>query len=238
MPTTTAVLRQYALHFLFTPNPPQPAIGSTEIPAPARNPFAFTHAANALDRDKIVIPAGWDSWGKIAILRDGFEASRWGEAWERDMESFAYASASSNPQIKESTLVLAPAGGARALFSTLVGADRGPPPRSLPPIIQPTPEQVFLQQHYENLAKDPSRDPRATFRQPTADGLGAQPSGVVGPLGTSSFSLPSVEKALVDMESSADKDKERDRNTGGTRSSAQSGPTSSRRVCRLLWQGL
>jgi dynein light intermediate chain 1 len=34
-----------------------------------------------------VVPAGWDSWGKIVVLRDGFEAKTWGEAWERDLES-------------------------------------------------------------------------------------------------------------------------------------------------------
>jgi dynein light intermediate chain 1 len=207
-------------------------MGSTDIPAPARNPFKFTHSANALDRDRIVIPAGWDSWGKIKILRDEFEPSRWADSWDKDMESFAFAITqptstkdahpSKAPSSTEATLALPIPHGARAYFTVLVGPDRGPTIQPLPSIIQPIPEQTFLQQHYETLAKDPGRDPRATFRQPavavdgatissSAGGAGGVGVGVVGPLGSSSFSLPSVEKALVEMEGGNDKDMLRDR---------------------------
>lgn len=85
MPQTLQVLRQYALHLLFTPPAPSPGLAA-EGAAPARNPFPFQHKANTLDRDHIVVPAGWDSWGKIAVLRDGFDAKAWGEAWENDIE--------------------------------------------------------------------------------------------------------------------------------------------------------
>lgn len=69
------------------PPPPSPVMaGGTEAPAPVRNPFPFQHKPNTLDRDRIVVPAGWDSWGKIAVLREGFDAKTWGEAWERDLE--------------------------------------------------------------------------------------------------------------------------------------------------------
>jgi hypothetical protein len=57
-----------------------------EPQAPIRNIFPFSHKPNTLDRDRIVVPAGWDSWGKIAIMRDGFDAKTWGEAWERDLD--------------------------------------------------------------------------------------------------------------------------------------------------------
>lgn len=220
VPTTMAVLRQYALHYLFLPSPPQPVIGSTDAPAPVRNLFKFNHPANALDRDRIVIPAGWDSWGKIKILRDDFEPSRWADAWEKDMDSFAPTRTVNGtaPTLGESLLTPPISGGARANFKVLVGSDRGPAAQSLPPIIKPVPEQVFLQQHYETLAKDPARDPRASFRQPavavdgasissSASGAGGVGVGVVGPLGSSSFSLPSVEKALVDMEGGPELDR-------------------------------
>jgi len=200
LPATVAVLRQYALHFLFTPNPPQPAIGSSDIPAPARNPLPFKEPANVLDRDRIVVPAGWDSYGKISILREGFQPVRWAEAYDTDLESLSESNPQPNPE------------GARAQFSVLVGGDRGPPPRALPAIIQPTPEQVFLQQHYETLAKDPTRDPRATFKQPVGAeerfGGATGASGVVGPMGSSSFNLPSVEKALVEMEGGGERHRE------------------------------
>lgn len=220
--------------------------------------FKFTHPANALDRDRIVIPAGWDSWGKIKILRDEFEPVKWSDAWDKDMEHFALApsvQASSNaglPTLHSTTeAALAPPihQGARWMYTTnIVGPDRGPPPRTLPAIIQPTPEQTFLQQHYESLAKDPARDPRATFRQPavavdgatissSAAGASGVGVGVVGPLGSSSFSLPGVEKALVEMEGGGDRDKERDRaserdrdRVGLTPRTATSGATATRRV--------
>jgi hypothetical protein len=88
MPATLQVLRQYALHLLFIPPAPSPASlsSATDAPAPIKNPFPFPHKPNTLDRDRIVVPAGWDSWGKVAVLRDGFDAKVWGEAWGRDLE--------------------------------------------------------------------------------------------------------------------------------------------------------
>ena len=86
-PATLQVLRQYCLHTLFMPPAPSPAMASAgEVTAPPRNPFPFQHKPNPLDRDRIVIPAGWDSWGIIAYLRDGFDAKLWSEAWENDIE--------------------------------------------------------------------------------------------------------------------------------------------------------
>jgi dynein light intermediate chain 1 len=87
LPTTLQVLRQYALHLLFTPPAPQPGLGpGADASAPIRNPFPFRHKSNILDRDRIVVPAGWDSWGKITVMRDSFDPRMWGEAWERDLE--------------------------------------------------------------------------------------------------------------------------------------------------------
>jgi dynein light intermediate chain 1, cytosolic len=234
-------------------------MGSTDAPAPSRNPFKFTHPANALDRDRIVIPAGWDSWGKIKILRDDFEPSKWSEGWEKDMESFSFAPPNSTTSTNgvgtsatrttEARLGLAVSNGARSLFKMLVGPDRGPPLESLPAIIQPTPEQTFLQQHYETLAKDPGRDPRATFRQPavavdgaaissSAGGAGGVGVGVVGPLGSSSFSLPSVEKALIEMEGRSERDKEGDRSIDKDRDrlgmSRTTAGVAGRRVSQIL----
>jgi hypothetical protein len=68
--------------------PPAPAPG-TEPVAVTRNPFAFPYKPNTLDRDRIVLPTGWDSWGMIRILREGFDAKKWGEAWEHDMDPSA-----------------------------------------------------------------------------------------------------------------------------------------------------
>jgi hypothetical protein len=67
------------------PPAPAPGGGSEGTAAPAKNPFPFNVRSNTLDRDHVTVPAGWDSWGKIGILREGFDAKAWGAAWERDL---------------------------------------------------------------------------------------------------------------------------------------------------------
>ncbi|TFY50288.1 hypothetical protein EVG20_g11608 [Dentipellis fragilis] len=126
-PATLQVLRHYALHLLFIPPAPSPGLSSpTEPTAPARNPFPFQHKPNTLDRDRIVVPAGWDSWGKIVVLREGFDAKGWGEAWERDLES-AEGDDADEPGAKRMYISLVPDQGAKVQFSILLrfvcGAD-------------------------------------------------------------------------------------------------------------------
>jgi dynein light intermediate chain 1, cytosolic len=55
---------------------------------------------------------------------------------------------------------------------------------------------VFLAKNYDENSKKADRDPRASFRNPTEN----PSAGVVGPMGSSSFSLPNVERALTEME--------------------------------------
>jgi len=111
-PATLNVLRQYALHTLFIPPAPAPETAPDGAAASTRNPFPFLHKPNTLDRDRVVVPAGWDSWGKIAVLRDGFDAKAWGEAWEHDLSSESGADGGSEA-------------GARRQYATLV-PDQGP----------------------------------------------------------------------------------------------------------------
>ncbi|POW22740.1 hypothetical protein PSHT_00894 [Puccinia striiformis] len=44
------------------------------------------YKANVVDRDEVLIPMGWDSWGKIKILRDGFDPSVVGNGWLFDLQ--------------------------------------------------------------------------------------------------------------------------------------------------------
>lgn len=41
---------------------------------------------NVIDRDKVVVPPNWDSWGKIRVLRDGFDVERMSQGWSYDIE--------------------------------------------------------------------------------------------------------------------------------------------------------
>lgn len=42
---------------------------------------------NVIDRDKILIPPNWDSWGKIIVLRDGFDVEGVSRGWSSDIEN-------------------------------------------------------------------------------------------------------------------------------------------------------
>ena len=53
-----------------------------------------------------------------------------------------------------------------------------------------------------NIRKKSDRDPRGAFRNRT-DFAGSA-AGIVGPLGSSSFNLPNVERALSEMEAESD----------------------------------
>ncbi|KAI1437802.1 dynein light intermediate chain-domain-containing protein [Xylaria sp. CBS 124048] len=40
---------------------------------------------NVIDRDKIVVPPNWDSWGRIRVLREGFDVESVSEGWSIDI---------------------------------------------------------------------------------------------------------------------------------------------------------
>lgn len=85
-----------------------------ETVAPHRNPFPFAQKPNILDRDRILVPAGWDSWGKISVMRDIFDAKAWGEAWDKDLDD-----ANDGPDAVHGSEP-----GAKSMFSEIV-PDRG-----------------------------------------------------------------------------------------------------------------
>lgn len=41
---------------------------------------------NIIDRDKILIPSNWDSWGKIRVLREGFDVEGVHSGWSSDID--------------------------------------------------------------------------------------------------------------------------------------------------------
>lgn len=40
---------------------------------------------NVIDRDKVLIPPSWDSWGKIRVLREGFDVEGISQSWSVDV---------------------------------------------------------------------------------------------------------------------------------------------------------
>ncbi|KAK4692775.1 dynein cytoplasmic 1 light intermediate chain, partial [Lecanoromycetidae sp. Uapishka_2] len=41
---------------------------------------------NVIDRDKILVPPNWDSWGKIRVLREGFDVEGTSSGWSVDIQ--------------------------------------------------------------------------------------------------------------------------------------------------------
>ena len=67
MPNSASLLIQYSL-----------GIRSTLKREPLKH--------NVIDRDKILIPPNWDTWGKIKILRDGFDIEGTSNSWTAETQ--------------------------------------------------------------------------------------------------------------------------------------------------------
>ena len=95
------------------------------------------------------------------------------------------------------------------MYSTLV-QDQGPSLPSphatqstpLPPLNNPTPKQTFLSKSYDEDVRRADSDQRGIFRTLTNASPAPAP-GLVRLLGASSFSLPTVERTLMEMEGSS-----------------------------------
>ncbi|KAF9983870.1 hypothetical protein BGZ65_001340, partial [Modicella reniformis] len=86
-PHTFADLRQYLLHRLLTPS----TLNTTQQQQqqqqqqPSSSPFRLR--AQVVERDQVMVPAGWDSIGKIKVLRSGFDCEGLAVGWDLDVKS-------------------------------------------------------------------------------------------------------------------------------------------------------
>ncbi|KAF8260903.1 hypothetical protein EI94DRAFT_1811115 [Lactarius quietus] len=87
--------------------------------------------------------------------------------------------------------------GARKLYASLV-QDQGRKQTPLPPLNNPMPEQTLLVKNYDKNTRCVDRDPRGIFRTPN-DASAPPAAGLIGPLGTSSFSLPTQTNGHTDI---------------------------------------
>lgn len=71
-PYTFHNLRQYILHRLLTTS---------------SKSYPFKLKAQVVERDAVLVPAGWDSWGKLRVLREGFDCDAVNQGWEADMDA-------------------------------------------------------------------------------------------------------------------------------------------------------
>ncbi|SAL98313.1 hypothetical protein [Absidia glauca] len=156
-PYTFHNLRQYILHRVLTT---------------ASKTYPYLIKAQVVERDSVAVPSGWDSWGKIRVLRDGFDCEAVNQGWDADMEAL---------------LDRQPHGahGARGLYEeVIISPGTEEQPLNVPPPMTCEDEQVFLERHFETL----QRASDGPSRQGTGASATARPS-VVGPLGVSSATI-------------------------------------------------
>ncbi|CAO3628562.1 unnamed protein product [Cunninghamella echinulata] len=151
-PYTFHNLRQYILHRVLTT--------STKT-------YPYLIKAQVVERDSVAVPAGWDSWGKIRVLRE-FDCEAVNQGWDADLESL---------------LDRQPHGshGARGVYEdAITSPEKEEQPLNIPLTVTCEDEQVFLERHFETL----QRATDGPSRQGTGASATARPS-VVGPLGVS-----------------------------------------------------
>ncbi|KAI9319808.1 dynein light intermediate chain-domain-containing protein [Dichotomocladium elegans] len=161
-PYTFHHLRQYILHRLLTT--------STKS-------FPFNLKAQVIERDSVIVPAGWDSWGKIRVLREGFDCEGVSQGWDADMESIADRQQPG-------------AHGARGVYEEVIpDPETVEQPLNISPPVTCEDEQVFFERHHETLR--PSRRPDVVNKARSGS-INTRPS-VLGPIHSSQGAIDIVD---------------------------------------------
>lgn len=203
-PESTSNLRSYLLHRLYAPvisgnNPVSttttPTLTATATANSSR--FPFVRRANVLDRERLLVPTGWDSWGKIKVVREGFDPKQAGQQWEISLERVKKAGrvggGGGNRQeevyIEDESDVEGPV--EKNWNKVMPDVDRDDTPFSKSKTLhQNEPEQSFLSRQLDslrhvrdrerdaNLMRDPTsmRDPRRLMRQQSGQSSSASAS--------------------------------------------------------------
>ncbi|KAF9431454.1 hypothetical protein BGZ76_000284 [Entomortierella beljakovae] len=173
-PHTFADLRQYLLHRLLTPS-------TLNNPQQQPSSFPFRLRAQVVERDQVMVPAGWDSIGKIKVLRSGFDCEGVASGWELDTKD--------DPAQHGGEVV-----GTRQVYEEVItNPKRNHAPEAIQPLITAEDDQVFLDRFFETLQRANER-PNASAMSSGA-GLGslgiqgANGPPVVGPLGSGYTSM-------------------------------------------------
>lgn len=166
---------------------------------------------NVVDRDRVVVPPGWDSWGKIRVLREGFDVEGFSRAWSVDIQPEEPANNGTSPGTSGATSVpsdqvlvqsiesdpqQAPSAEDESSTVYLYEAqiqDPRPPETNKPGIeVQTTPDQTFLAAQLEQLEvlraedeaakKQQSRRTRGTTSSAGHDDGGRAMADQIGPV--------------------------------------------------------
>lgn len=112
---------------------------------------------NVIDRDKILVPPNWDSWGKIRILRDAFDVERVADRWSIEIQA-------QPDQFLDHTASEPDPNSAVALYESFIPKppEDHTPSKPAPQITLRVPSlQEFLQAQKEELDRQAAKDDAA-----------------------------------------------------------------------------
>jgi dynein light intermediate chain 1 len=125
---------------------------------------------NVVDRDRVLVPPGWDSWGKIRVLREGFDVEGISRAWGVEIQNLP---SSPTSPLLPSTPEAQTTGGAEApllnngndtttaLYSQQIQNPHPPVPSQPRLEVECTPDQTFLAAQSESLDRYRAEDEAA-----------------------------------------------------------------------------
>ncbi|KAJ5794900.1 hypothetical protein N7457_001499 [Penicillium paradoxum] len=127
---------------------------------------------NVIDRDKILVPANWDSWGKIRIIREGFDMEGVSTAWSieiQDPPESIYQSTDGNQQ-SENDLAEEGTSAVTMFEQTISDPKRGtanPHGNTTKIEVETTDLQDFFAVQVEKLEELKAKDEKENSNQPT-----------------------------------------------------------------------
>ncbi|KAI7862405.1 dynein light intermediate chain-domain-containing protein [Spinellus fusiger] len=150
-PHTFHILHHYLIHRLLErPNTQMPSLLKAQV----------------LERGSVFVPSGWDSWGKVKALRQGFDCDNVHKGWDVDMEVMVDGY---QPEVH----------GVRSVYEEAIpDPSTATMPYHIPITTVCEDEQVFLERHFETL----ERVSEAQGKRGTPPPEHMRPSAV-GPLG-------------------------------------------------------
>ncbi|CAB4486647.1 dynein light intermediate chain [Rhizophagus irregularis] len=172
LPETFTNLRQYILHRL---------LGFRPTSSDTKSAFAFNIKANYVERDRVLVPAGSDSWRVIKFLKEGFDCNELLQGWNLDMGEKSSSEEDTGEKIS-----------ARKVYEEeIIAHEDLDKPLSVQTTIEAEDEQEFFQRHFDTLQRANSERP--------------PPPSVVGPMAAPSYSYGDIGADIPDLDNSLPK---------------------------------
>ena len=145
------------------PSPLKPLLYTIlSLPTPSR---AIPLKHNVIDREKVLVPPHWDSWGKIRVLREGYDVEGVHMGWSADISPSSPEEATEGGAVEVYEEVVKDTGRDRAGAAVQRGAGRALE-------ISPVDTQEFLAGQFEVLEAKAAEDRSARGRRGREDETG------------------------------------------------------------------